>query len=91
MCQLVSQQHELTDSRLLAHSEGVRVSPFNYGFILRSRNPEATGAFSDILCVAPHLLGAQARLPASLPASPGGGGGAQLVIATSVQRLEGVP
>ena len=39
--------------RLLAHHEGVRVSPFNYGFIIR--NPEATGAFSDILCESPLL------------------------------------
>ena len=36
-------------------STGVHISPFNYGFILRSRNPEATGVYSDILCESPLL------------------------------------
>ena len=31
------------------------IRPFNYGFILRSRNPEATGVYSDILCESPRL------------------------------------
>ena len=35
--------------------EGVHVCPFNYGFILRSRNPEKTGVYSDILCESPLL------------------------------------
>jgi len=34
---------------------GIYTCPFNYGFILRSRNPEATGAYSDILCESPLL------------------------------------
>ena len=34
---------------------GKLTRPFNYGFILRSRNPEATGVYSDILCKSPLL------------------------------------
>lgn len=33
----------------LPEKSGVRVCLFNYGFILRSRAPDATGAYSDIL------------------------------------------
>jgi hypothetical protein len=39
----------------LPSTAGVHVCPFNYGFILRSRNPEATGVYSDILCESPLL------------------------------------
>jgi hypothetical protein len=39
----------------LPATPGVRVSPFNYGFILRSRSPGLTGAHSDILCETPLL------------------------------------
>lgn len=39
----------------LPEEPGVRVCLFNYGFILRSRNPGATGAYSDILCESPLL------------------------------------
>jgi hypothetical protein len=34
---------------------GVHLSPLNYGFILRSRNPVETRGFSDILCESPLL------------------------------------
>jgi hypothetical protein len=39
----------------LAAPSGVRICPFNYGFILRSRYPPATGPFSDILIESPLL------------------------------------
>ena len=38
----------LEDTKAVIASKSIR--PFNYGFILRSRNPEATGVYSDILC-----------------------------------------
>ena len=38
-----------------ARHEGVHVCPFNYGFILRSRNPEATQGCSDVLRESPLL------------------------------------
>lgn len=39
----------------IAPSEGIHVSPFNYGFILRSRDPAVTGPLSDILSESPLL------------------------------------
>jgi hypothetical protein len=36
-------------------ADGVHISPFNYGFILRSRSPAATGVYSDVLCESPLL------------------------------------
>lgn len=39
----------------LPPAAGVHVCPFNYGFILRSRSPEVTGGYSDILCESPLL------------------------------------
>ncbi|GFR88984.1 BA71V-M448R [Elysia marginata] len=36
-------------------NEGIHVCFFNYGFILRSRKPRVTGAYSDILCESPLL------------------------------------
>lgn len=39
----------------LPAAEGVHICPFNYGFILRSRDPAATGVCSDVLCESPLL------------------------------------
>ena len=43
----------LEDTKAVIAGKSTR--PFNYGFILRSRNPEATGVYSDILCESPLL------------------------------------
>ena len=37
-------------SHMIPPVEGLHVCPFNYGFILRSRNVEITGPHSDVLC-----------------------------------------
>ena len=67
---------------------GKSTLPFNYGFILRSRNPEATGLLRHPVRVPTPPPGTPARVPAPLSIGPRGD---RRVVAAGVLRHQGVP
>ena len=75
----------LEDAKAVIAGKSTR--PFNYRFILRSRNPEATGVYSDILCESPLLR----RVRQLVYQHPSRQIREEIDVAAGVLRPQGVP